>query len=133
MSNTDRRRFLKGMGATLATLGLAATAPTAAQATAVLPAVAAANRSGGPRLVLPADELDTLIVEELVRWVAQRQRFTAYDLTRALRSRYPRIVIMHDAVRCTVHRRMAEVVARQFYAQTPVQFAHASAIQYAPL
>jgi hypothetical protein len=141
MGTTSRRRFLKGLGATVsaiaATTALSSTSQVGQDAQQQTPAAlnmapAAASKQGG-RKMITVEALEILVAEQLSAWVATRQTFTAYDITQALRAARPGVNIFHQPVRDIVHRRMWPAVHARIYAQEQVWFPTGSAYQYQPL
>lgn len=141
MSNPTRRSFLKGLGATLATVGVTAGSAAATSAAAAQPAHVvgiAAQQTGATatrsiRMNVRPDQLETLVVEQVRHLVGGSRQFTAYDVTRMLRSAHPNVNILHQTVRAIVHQQMQPVVASQAYCQRTLHFHSGSAIHYLPL
>lgn len=128
MAHTSRRRFLKGLGAALASAGVVA----GSSALSTTTAAAYHNQSTGERVEIEQGALATLVVEQLQEWVAVGRSFTAYDVTRALRAHHAGIDIGHAAVRVVVHHRMTPLVAHHLYRQHHASFATGPAIRYVP-
>jgi hypothetical protein len=139
MTHTSRRTFLKGLGTTLASIGVVAgSAVVGAQPTGPAgTALALLDVSDQLERTNQVDDsqqhVAMLVVEQLHEWVASERSFTAYDVTRALRMQYPRLCIMHGDVRTVVHSRMRGLVDRQFYWQQRIRFPNGDALQYVPV
>lgn len=128
MAHTSRRRFLKGLGAALASAGVV----VGSTALSTTTAAANLNQSTGERMGIEQQALATLVIEQVQEWVAVGRSFTAYDVTRAVRAHHTGIDIGHAAVRVVVHHRMAPLVARQWYRQQQATFSAGPAIRYVP-
>jgi hypothetical protein len=128
MAHTSRRRFLKGVGAALASAGVVA----GSSALSTTTAAAHHNQTIGERVEIEQGALATLVVEQLQEWVAVGRSFTAYDVTRALRAHHAGIDIGHAAVRVVVYHRMTPLLARQLYRQQHAAFATGPALRYVP-
>ena len=145
MSGTTRRGFLKGVGTTLSAIGItAANIPPLIEASAAADGAAAAEALPGVQPARPTwgrgergaigqDDLEMLVAEQLAWWVGERQTFTAYDITRALRATYPAVDIFHEQVRDAVHARMRPAITAQAYRRALVRFPAGSAWRYWPL
>ena len=144
MGTTTRRGFLKGLGATLSAIGVASGVPPALSTVGTSQGSQQADSSvlahspyvhprGAGRSMITPDALEMLVVEQLTQWVAERQMFTAHDVTQALRAAHPAINIFHQPVRHVVHQRMWPALAAQIYVQEQVWFSTGSAYRYRPL
>ena len=135
MTTTSRRGFLKGLGATLAAIGSTASTPAALQQTARITGIdttaAVARRVN--RAPISPDELEMLVAEHLNECIAERQEFTAYDVTMALRAAHPDVNILHLVVRGVVHRRMQPWIANHLYGLRHMSFPTGVACCYVPL
>lgn len=140
MSSTSRRNFLKGLGAALGTVGVAAASPAvqpgvqaamtgATESLATQPPVDAPNA----RQPLTDAALELLAAELLVEWVARRRAFTAYDVTRTLRASRPGYDIPHAPVRLAVHIHMQPELDAGAYRREQRPFATGWAWLYRPL
>jgi hypothetical protein len=79
-----------------------------------------------------SNTLAMLVVEELEHRVSTDKEFTAYDITRAIRRRQPRLDIRHEAVRVLVHHYMNSLIAAGHYQADMRAFGVTTAVQYAP-
>ena len=76
--------------------------------------------------------LAVLVGEELQVLALSRSKFTAYDVTRALRHKQPHANILHAQVRFLVHQYMDDLVCTDEYWPVLRSFGWKSAIQYEP-
>ena len=73
-----------------------------------------------------------MVGEELQVLASARRKFTAYDVTRALRRREPHANILHAEVRALVHQFMDQLVGADEYEAELRNFGWNTAIQYKP-
>jgi hypothetical protein len=143
MGTTSRRGFLKGFGFSLSLIAVTGNVDTVvetldlAQSTLAAPDPASSHPSAtylaAPvRGAISRGELEILVAELLSQWTAERQTFTAYDVTQVLRVEHPAVNILHQYVRSIVHRRMAPAIASAVYSMEQVWFATGSACCYRP-
>lgn len=129
MSNQSRRGFLKVFGATVAAVGVGSANAQAASTALAAPYVG----NGQSRTTIRDEHLEMLIVERLRELIASGRAFTAYDVTRTLRSRHAAVNVPHAAVRAVVHARMTPLVTQRFYTCAKVPFPAGNAIRYTPV
>jgi hypothetical protein len=77
--------------------------------------------------------LESLVADELQHRITSEKSFTAFDVTKALRSANPRTDIPHWKVRMIVHSYMSDVVQCGRYEAALADFGYATAIQYQPM
>src|SRR5262245_41657231 len=78
------------------------------------------------------DMLAQLVGEQLEGCVASGAEFTAYEITRVLRTEQPHLDIRHDAVRAWVHTFMQGVLSAGLYTASRRDFGFQEAIVYEP-
>ncbi|GAA5530758.1 hypothetical protein [Herpetosiphon gulosus] len=77
--------------------------------------------------------LSLLIAEQIGNWITAGQMFTAYDITMALRTANPRLIIKHERVRPLVHEVMASAVVSGLYERESASFNSNQATRYLPI
>jgi hypothetical protein len=78
------------------------------------------------------DILAQLVGEQLQDCIASGAEFTAYEITRVLRTEQPHLDIRHDAVRAWVHRFMQGVISAGLYTASRRDFGFQEAVVYEP-
>jgi hypothetical protein len=90
------------------------------------------NDNTGRKAVKP-DVLNDFVTQKLKYQVENKLRFTAYDITLALRHDNPSLEIIHDKVRHIVHLQMRLIVELGWYKREAVDYGDETARHYIPI
>jgi hypothetical protein len=87
------------------------------------------------------DQLNVVSQDKISKWVSKflkdqiknRLQFTAYDVTLALKAKYPKLDISHKNVRHSVHTMMRLIVELRMYRRVIAKYGKNQAQRYEPI